>query len=550
MSDQKIVKRVVDKMVWNLRERGLPLSDRDLAVMQESGFLRAPVRFVQIGEQLDAPGPPDFLASNQPVAIAPAWESKPATWPVPSSDVGDVACLAISQVANLLRSKRISPVELLRLEIERAERLGPQLNVYQLLFKDKALEAARVAEREIASGGYRGPLHGVPLAIKDLVDCAGVPTTAGSRALAGNIATRDATVVRRLREAGAVIIGKTHMPEFAYIAGSHNEFYGDTRNPWNQDYDSGGSSSGSAVAVAAGLAFGALGSDTGGSIRVPSAFCGIVGLKPTYGRVSLAGVYPLSWSLDHLGPMTRTVTDAAIMLDSLADYDVEDLRTRDVAVPRYADATVAVSKGQLKGMRFGLPRALLAHSSGIEPGVQASFAEMLRKLEARGAIVVEADAPHMDLLPTLYTAILQMEAAVGLGGMLRDHSGDLGQLTRLRILSGFAYGAGDYIRAQNIRASIRHECDHVWESVDFIVTPTMPTTATPLGKPGSTTFTGPFNALGWPTITLPCGMSANGLPVGFQIAARPWDEFRLLQIARAVELAGAYIADYPFEAHA
>ena len=420
-----------------------------------------------------------------------------------------------------------------------AER-DPVLNAFQLVLAEPARAAARRAEREIADGAYRGPLHGVPIAVKDLLAMAGTPTTAGSRILAGATTDYTAAAVERLERAGAVIVGKTRMPEFAYSPGSNNPHYGPTHNPWSLDHDTGGSSSGSAAAVADGLVYGALGSDTGGSIRIPSALCGIVGLKPTFGRISLHGTITLAWSLDHLGPLTRSVTDAALMLELLAGHDPRDPRTR--GVPTRAYARPADLEAGVKGLRIGV---LGDDGSGRALGtadVLAAWRAGLAVLEQNGATLVEIDLPEMETIRALNGTVLVLEAAAYHQPMLRERPGDFGEFPRQRVLAAYAYGPGAFIRAQQARAAIRQRFNAIFDQVDLLSTPTLRYGAPALGVPASTAFTAPFNTLGWPAITVPVGLTAERLPLGLQLAGRPWDEATVLRAARVVEdgLAGCF----------
>jgi aspartyl-tRNA(Asn)/glutamyl-tRNA(Gln) amidotransferase subunit A len=340
--------------------------------------------------------------------------------------------------------------------------------------------------------------------------------------------------VERLAAAGAIIVGKLRLSEFAYSPGSTNPHYGATHNPWNLEHDTGGSSSGSAAAVAGGMVFGALGSDTGGSIRIPATFCGVVGLKPTYGRISLYGCAPLAWSLDHLGPLTRSVEDAALLLAALAGYDPRDPRTRpnsDFSVP-------ANLHGGVKGLRIGVLRhdgteKMLASSEALA-GWQAANAA----LAGQGATLVDLDLPEMAALRDISSALLAMEASVVHAPWMAAHLELYGPFCRGRMVRAFMYGPGDFMRAQQARQTIRRRWDTIFEQVDLISTPGQPDVAPKLSEPGSVDFTNSFNAFGWPALTVPCGLNQAGLPVAIQLAARPWDEATLLRAARAVEMAG------------
>ncbi|MEI7769115.1 MAG: amidase, partial [Chloroflexales bacterium] len=324
---------LIDRLRANLRAAGIPATDADFAGIAEKGFLSRVADVERVIAGLPSDDLPDYLdAASLPASISAGPGAPPAGG----------AADSIADIAALIRARAASPVALAERALARIAERDPQLNAFQLVLAERAMAAARAAEAAIDAGGYLGPLHGVPVAVKDLLDLAGTPTTAGSKILAGNIAAQDATGVARLRQAGAVIVGKTRMSEFAYSPGSNNAHCGPTANPHNHERDTGGSSSGSAAAVAAGLVFAALGSDTGGSIRIPAANCGIVGLKPTHGRASLAGAVTLSWSLDHLGPLTRSVADAAIMLEVIAGPDRRDGRTLRPAPAFRAGGRLAV----------------------------------------------------------------------------------------------------------------------------------------------------------------------------------------------------------------
>jgi aspartyl-tRNA(Asn)/glutamyl-tRNA(Gln) amidotransferase subunit A len=367
--------------------------------------------------------------------------------------------------------------------------------------------------------------------VKDLLDLAGTPTTAGSKILASKTATSDSFGVERLEALGAIIIGKTRMSEFAYSPGSNNGHYGPTSNPHQRAYDAGGSSSGSGAAVTAGIVYAALGSDTGGSIRIPAAQCGIVGLKPTYGRISLHGAVTLSWSLDHLGPLTRSVADAAVMLDALSGYDPRDARTRVVAAP---ESQHALGHG-VRGLRVGVVRD---DGTGGVPASEAALAAWRAGLDAlgqQGAELIEIDMPELDMFRSVQAAVLALEAASFHEPWLRERLSDYGEFMRQRILSSYAFSSRAFVQAQQIRAILRQRCEQLFTIVDLISTPTLSDVAPALGVPGSTYFTNPFNNLGWPAITVPCGRGPHGLPLGIQIAGRPWEEATVLRAAQAIE---------------
>jgi len=448
--------------------------------------------------------------------------------PPPAAGAPDESIVALS---DRIRAGEVSPVELIRPALARISARDAEINAFQLVLAERAFADARDAEREIVAGRWRGPLHGVPVAVKDLLDLAGTPTTAGSKFYGDRPRPEDSAAVARLRAAGAILVGKTRMAEFAYSPGSNNAHFGPTRHPHDPARDTGGSSSGSGAAVAAGFAVAALGSDTGGSIRIPAALCGLVGLKPTFGRVSLRGAVPLSWSLDHLGPMTRTVEDAAVMLETLAGHDPGDPRTRAVPVDAYR---AGLGDG-VKGMRVGVLGDDGEEESITALEAHAAWRAALRALESAGAALVPTDLPGLADLRVLNGALLAMEAAVFHAPMLRARSADYGEFARLRLLAAHAYPPGAYLRAQQARAECRRAFEQACEGLDLVSTPTMPGTAPPLGVPASTRFTAPFNLLGWPAITVPVGR-VEGMPIGLQLVGRPWREGTLLRAGRTVEM--------------
>lgn len=443
--------------------------------------------------------------------------------------------LTISEVSHLLRNRKISPVELTRVCLERIERLNPQLNAFITVTADSALAEAHEAEAEIQKGRWRGPLHGVPIALKDLFDTKGVRTTAASRLFKDRIPLEDSEVVRRLKAAGAVLLGKLNMHEFAYGASSVISFFGPVRNPWSHEHIAGGSSSGSAVAVAAGLCYGALGSDTGGSIRLPSAHCGIVGLKPTYGRVSTSGVIPLSWSCDHVGPMTRSVADTAIMLQALAGYDSEDPTSIDVPVPDYSAALQ-----ETRPLRVGVPRAHFYEK--LDPEIDSAMTAALSPLGKLAASVQDVEMPAAN-----DTRILRAEAYTYHFENIKNNP-DLYQPDTLRrIRSGEEISTVDYIQARHQMDEYRRSVRRLFESVDLLITPTTPVPPPTIAELLADTNnlrskeilmlrnTRPFNALGLPTISVPCGFTTTGLPIGMQITGAPCTEGNVLRLAQAYE---------------
>lgn len=451
----------------------------------------------------------------------------------------------LHEAGELVAAREISPVELTQATLDAIERDNPTLNAYRLVLGERALDSARQAESEITSGNYRGPLHGVPVAVKDLMAMRGTQTRAGSIVLGDDEDGEDSEAVRRLQEAGAIIVGKTHMPEFAYSPASNNQHYGPVRNPWNLEHDTGGSSSGSGSAVAAGLAFGATGSDTGGSIRMPAALCGLVGLKPTFGLVSARGAVSLSWSLDHIGPMTRSVRDAALMLDVLAGYDPGDSRTRNVPVGDYAAA--------LEDGVSGLKVAVMTDDGTGDPGTGAVLAGVqsgLQALENAGASSNEMTLSQISDLQLVNGAILNIEAAAYYERFLRERPDDLGQWTRDRMLGAYAFSPTTFVQMQQARAVLRQQMLDALDGYDILALPGMPYEAPPLGiNRSNTRYTGAFNALGWPALVVPVGLGEGGLPVSIQLVARPWQESLLFRAARVIERDGPWqggqVAPFP-----
>ena len=458
----------------------------------------------------------------------------------------NVSQLGLSEASQLVRSKKVSPVELTRECLSRIERLNPKLNAFITVTADSALAEARQAEEEIKRDRWRGPLHGIPIALKDLVDSAGLRTTAASGLFKDRVPTQDAEIVRRLKAAGAVFLGKLNLHEFAYGGSSAISYFAPVRNPWNLDYSPGGSSGGSAAAVAAQLCYGAIGSDTGGSIRQPAAYCGIVGLKPTYGRVSTSGVIPLSWSLDHLGPMTRTAMDAALMLQVIAGYDAQDTTSIDVPVPDYA-ATIAATTTSL---RLGILRAYF--DDALHPEIQAAMeaaVSVLKRLTSiqRDIAPLATDRTYSSMMDP-YVAILRAEAYAYHKEYV-SKSPELYQAPTLkRIQAGAEVTTSAYIQALRQREQIRRSVSRVFETVDLLFTPTacVPAFAiADLADPNTLREkellmlrnTRPFNMLGLPTVSVPCGFTQTGLPIGMQITGPPGGEATVLRLAYAYEQA-------------
>ena len=447
---------------------------------------------------------------------------------------------SMTELARLIATKAVSPVEVVRVHLDRIAGLDRDLRAYITVCADAAMEAARAAEAALMSGGPVGPLHGVPYALKDLYDTAGVRTTGGSRIFAERVPAADATVARRLTQAGGILLGKLNMVEFAYGPEGLNAHYGHPRNPWDPAVHrmAGGSSSGSGVAVVAGLAPGALGSDTGGSIRIPASLCGITGLKPTYGRVSRAGVLPLAWSMDHVGPMTRTAADCALMLGAIAGYDPADASTSVLPVPDY----LAALTGEVEGLRVGLLRSFFL--DGATPEVGTAVEAAARTLAGAGAIVDEVSLETVKHVPAASLAVVGSEALAYHAEMLRTRAAEYDPDIARRLRVGAFVGGAHYVRAQQVRGLVRADVDGVLARHDLLLAPATPITApavderqTTLGDGPSDVrsalirFTRPFNVSGHPACAVPCGFTAGGMPIGLQLVGRPFDEATVLRAA-------------------
>ena len=459
----------------------------------------------------------------------------------------DLAFAGIAELAPRIAAGEVSPVALTEAALARIETRDPALNAFVTVTAERARAAARAAEAEIAEGRIRSPLHGVPLAVKDLFATKGVRTTGGSRLLADWVPDHDAAVVERLEAAGAVLLGKTGMHELAYGTTSHNAHHGPVRNPWDTACHPGGSSGGSAAAVAAGLAYGALGSDTGASIRQPAACCGIVGLKPTFGRVSKFGALPLSWSMDHMGPMTRSVADAALMLQILAGPDPRDPNCAERPVPDYsADLDVGV-----KGKRIALARGFFF--ADCDPEVTAAVEAAAQALEDLGARIEEIELPELDSAYLTGGITIACEATAYHAKDLRERPEAFSAELRGSLELGAFYSAVDYLQAQRVRRLVTDAIRGAMEPFDGVLSPTCPVPATPIDDsvPGHSALrhrnTIPFNLTGLPAISLPCGMTGSGLPIGLQIAGQAFDEAGILAIARAYEAASGWQGRRPPE---
>ena len=448
--------------------------------------------------------------------------------------------LTLSEAADAIRTRALSPVELVSQQLAVIAARNPLLNAYVTVMAEQAMADAERAEAEIAAGAYRGPLHGIPLSLKDLIYTAGTVTTASSPILRNFVPDQDATVTTRLKAAGAIIIAKANMLEFAY--GEVHPAFGPARNPWNPGYGTSGSSSGSAAAVAAGLDFGSLGSDTGGSIRLPAAYCGIVGLKPTYGLVSRRGVVPLAWTLDHVGPMTRSVRDNAILLQAIAGQDAADSASASALVPDYQHLIGRPAAG----IKVGVVQA--AADDEVYPDVRRETDNAMRALQDAGYTIVPVALPHPVQALRALLALLYVEASAVHAAWLRSHRDQYSQNTLDRLELGTLLPGTIYVRAQRIRRLVNDAYRQLFAQVDLLAMPVAPvaayrledTPAEPVLETGDRfktlcRFSGPFNLIGAPAISVPCGFGDNGLPIGVQLAAPPFAEPLLYQAAAALE---------------
>ncbi len=456
---------------------------------------------------------------------------------MPRAKIDDLLSLDIHDAAALIRARKISPIELLEAALARIEALNPKLNAFIAIADEEARHAARKAEREILHKRYRGPLHGIPIALKDNIETKGLRTTAGSRILADFVPDRDADVVRALRRAGAVIVGKTNLHEFAYGITTENPHYGPTRNPWDAERIAGGSSGGSAVAVATGMAFAALGTDTGGSIRIPASLVGVVGLKPTYGRVSCRGVIPLSRSLDHVGPLARSAADAALLLETLSDS-------------RHAFHSLVSSQ---KSRHAGLRKITIGHPRDfffdlVDEEVQSAIERAMKQFEKARARVVQVSLPDAAKWGEAGTQIALAEARQyhESQGYYPARAAEYGADVRKRLEQGATLRAIDYLQAMETRERAASEFDTAFGRADVIIAPATPIAATRIGessvkirdedetvRSAMVRLSRPANVSGNPAISIPCGCTKNGLPIGLQLIGKKWDEARLLQIADA-----------------
>ncbi len=455
--------------------------------------------------------------------------------------------LGAAEATRAFAARKLSPVELVKGLHARIDTLDPQLNVFIRRDDEAALAAARAAEAEIAAGRIRGPLHGVPVGIKDIIDVAGLPTTCHSRVMPGSNATADAACVARLRQAGAIVMGKLSTHEFAIGGPSHDLPFPPARNPWNRDHHPGGSSSGSGSGLAAGFFPLALGTDTGGSIRNPASACGIVGLKPTYGLVSRRGVFPLAFSLDHVGPMTRSVADNALLLDCLAGHDPADAGS---AVAPRAYYAAGLERG-VRGLRIGFVRHFHENDLIADPEVAATLDTVAKTFAAEGAEIREVRLPTLGEFAAVNRIILTSEAWSIHAPWLRSRPGDYGKLGRQRLMAGAFLQAGDLVAAQRRRAAMIAEVQTVLRDVDVLLCASSMDPASRIDDEAATARTyprqarTPFNVTGHPALAMLAGVSSGGLPLSVQFAGRYFDEAMVLRVARAWERAAGTDKRHP-----
>jgi aspartyl-tRNA(Asn)/glutamyl-tRNA(Gln) amidotransferase subunit A len=452
--------------------------------------------------------------------------------------------VTITELAPQIRDGKISPVDLVRQTLARIEKLQPALNAYITVTADAALEQARRAEKEIREGNYRGPLHGIPYAAKDLFYTKGIRTTVGSKILTDFVPDYDATVIEKLTAAGAILIGKAGLHEWAYGITSNNPHFGSIRNPWDTERIPGGSSGGSAAALAADLCGFSLGSDTGGSIRIPASFCGLAGLKPTFGRVSRHGVFPLGHTLDHAGPFGWTVEDAALVYQAMAGYDPRDTSSveRAVTLPAFSP------EARLEGKTIGIPSSF--YNQDLEPEIERATKEAVTVLQKLGAAVVEVKTPDIEEFNTIAQLILLVEAASVHHRRLAERRADFGEDTRALLEAGRFILATEYLDAQRRRREFIRAFNLLLEQVDVIVTPTIPITAAKIGQKtvmisgkewdvrlATTRFMRALNLAGLPLLSVPSGFDSGGMPIGLQIIGALFDERTVLEVGHAYERA-------------
>ena len=461
--------------------------------------------------------------------------------------MNDLAWLTVAQAADLLRTRKLSPVEYAKALIDRIERYDRSLNTFLRFTPELAMQDARNAEAEIMRGNWRGTFHGVPYGVKDIVDYAGLPTTAHSKILADNVASADATVVQKLRAAGGVFMGKLSTHEFAIGGPSFDLPWPPARNPWNRDHFCGGSSSGSGAATAAGFLPAAIGTDTGGSVRNPASMCGVVGMKATYGVVSRRGVIPLSYSLDHVGPLTRTVRDNALMLDVIAGHDAFDPGSANRAAGGY---TAALAHG-VKGLRIGVIRHFYTHDMQADAEMAAGIETAVQRLAELGAEMREITIAPLAEYAACNRTILTGEAFAIHENWMRERPQDYGALARERLMAGAFVRAADYVNATRLRRKLADAFHALFADIDVALTASSMDPACRIDDRQAIDHTysrqarAPFNVTGNPALAVPIGFSKSGLPLSMQIVGSAYGEALVYRVADAYEQATAWTARHP-----
>lgn len=460
----------------------------------------------------------------------------------------DITMMGIKEVSAMIKYKEISPVEVVEECVKRTKELQPGLNAYISFLEEGAIKEAKVAEKEIMKGGPKSPLHGIPIALKDLFYTKGILTSAGSKLLSDFIPDYDSTITERLNQAGAILMGKTNTHEFAFGPTCEHSYYGACHNPWDPSRITGGSSGGSAIAVATGMAYMAMGSDTGGSVRIPSAFCGTVGFKPTYGLASLFGVIPVSFTLDHPGPLTRSVYDAAVTMDYITGYD-----PKDPCLGRYKGEKINFSEGldkvkDVKGIKIGIPANFYFDKTDYE--IEKLVRDAISNFEKLGAQIIDVEIPFLDRVPEVSTIIMFSEAAAYHKDNLAlvSHPEEYTPAVRERLEQGMNYKATDYVSALQEREKILSSWSKAISQVDIVVAPTLPIPAFKIGEKtvmtrgkeeGSwamcTIHTRFANTAGCPALTVPCGLTSEGLPAGMMIMGRNYEDNTVLKAGYAYE---------------
>lgn len=453
--------------------------------------------------------------------------------------ISELKKLTLQEIAERIRSGQTSPSEIVRLLLDQIRRTDEKLKAYVTICEESALRLAEAAELQVRAGHDLGPLHGIPISIKDLFETEGIRTTCGSKLMQDYVPRTDCTVVKRLKLNGAIVLGKLNTHEFA-LGGITPP----TRNPWNLDHIPGGSSGGSAAAIAASSAIATTGSDTGGSIRIPASFCGVVGLKSTYGRVSRAGVFPESWSLDHVGPITRRVEDAALLLRTMAGHDDLDPTSSEVAVPNY----VELLKDGISELRIGVPTNYFFER--CDKQVSKAVTSAIELLKDLGCRTIEFEFPYIPEIMAAYTTLDSCEASAYHERSVEHRAGDFQPDVRLLLEQGLFIPATYYIQALRVRAMIFPEIMNLFKRFDLIVTPSEPMVAPEIGQQivrfddaeesvdsALVRYLAPFNLTGLPALSIPCGFSSNGLPIGMQIIGKAYDEATVLKAGQAIEQA-------------